>query len=133
MDTRLFPVTPEFFRDAINPWIAGCSSKAGRPPTLSHYRVLCAMMSVLRTGIPWRDLPTWYGPWNAVYQRFTRSADRGVWWKILRNLQRKQKRTLPIVLGDATTCKGHRHGGGFKGGSKPQGKIPPVCPPSSTG
>ena len=126
MDKRLFPVTPEFFRDTINPLIERCYSKAGRPPTISNYRVFCAMMYVLRTGIPWRDLPTCYGPWNEVYQRFKRSSDRGVWWKIILQLQRSKKLTLHIVLGDSTTFKVHRHGGGLKGGSKPQAKMLPV-------
>ena len=126
MDTRLFPVTPDFFRSTINPLIASGYSKAGRPPTISNYRVFCAMLSVLRTGIPWRDLPTCYGPWKEVYQRFKRSADRGVWWKIIRQLQRSKKLTLHIVLGDSTTFRVHRHGGGLKGGSKPQAQTLPV-------
>ncbi len=126
MDTRLFPVTPEFFQVTIKPLIDSCYSKAGRPPSISDYHVFCAMMYVLRTGIAWRDLPKCYGSWNEVYQRFKRSSDRGVWWKIILKLQSNKKLTLHIVLGDSTTFKVHRHGGGLKGGSKPKAKILPV-------
>lgn len=126
MDTRLFPVTPEFFKETIKPLIDSFYSKAGRPPKISDYHVFCAMMYVLRTGIPWRDLPKCYGPWNEVYQRFKRSSDRSVWWRIILKLQSNKKLTLHIVIGDSTTFKVHRHGGGLKGGSKPKAKIPPV-------
>lgn len=123
MDTRLFPITPDFFRIHINPLIESSYSNAGRPPKISNYLVFCAMMYVLRTGIPWRDLPKCYGSWNEVYQRFKRSSDRGVWWKIILKLQSNKKLTLHIVLGDSTTFKVHRHGGGLKGGSKQKAKT----------
>ena len=126
MDTRLFPVTPDFFKDHIKPLIDSCYSKAGRRPSISDYRVFCAMLYVLRTGIAWRELPTCYGHWNHVYQRLKRSADRGVWWKILYALQMDKKLTMNVVILDSTTFKVHRHGGGLKGGSKARGKIGPV-------
>ena len=125
MDTRLFPVTPEFFKENIQPVIESSYSRAGRPPSISDYHVFCAMLYVLRTGIPWRDLPTCYGHWHRVYQRFKRSSDRGVWWKIVLKLQSNKKLTLHIVLGDSTTFKVHRHGGGLKGGSKLKASTAP--------
>lgn len=33
----------------------------------------------MRTGAPWRDLPTELGQWNAVFKRHGRWADKGVW------------------------------------------------------
>lgn len=118
MDGRLFPVKPEFFNKHIKPLIENGYSKAGRPPKISDYYVFCAMLYVLRTGVSWRDLPSCYGHWNHVYQRFKRSSDRGVWWKILLALQGKKKLTMNVVIGDSTTFKVHRHGGGLKGGSR---------------
>jgi len=123
MDTRLFPVKPEFFKEHIMPLIKKSYSKAGRPPKISDYLVFCAMLYVLRTGIAWRDLPPCYGHWNHVYQRFKRSSDRGVWWTVLLALQGKKKLTMNVVIGDSTTFKVHRHGGGFKGGSKAKASI----------
>jgi transposase len=126
MDTRMFPVTPEFFNSSIKPLIDSCYSNAGRPASLSDYRVFCAMLYVLRTGISWRELPPCYGHWNHIYQRFKRSADRGVWWKVLSGLQKDKKLSLHVVMADSTTFKVHRHGGGLKGGSKAKAKIAPV-------
>jgi hypothetical protein len=42
------------------------------------------------------------------------------------HLQQGKKITMNIVLGDSTTVKVHRHGGGLKGGSKARASIAPV-------
>lgn len=117
MDKRLFPVSREFFDREIKPQIEASYIWKGRPPKISHYYVFCAMLYILRTGAPWRDLPSLYGNWNNIYQRFKRGSDRGVWWRILINLQQQKKMRLNAVLIDSTSFKVHRHGGGQKGGS----------------
>jgi transposase len=126
MDIRLYPVTPEFFKITIKPLIDSYYSKSGRPAKISDYQVFCAMLYVLRTGISWRDLPPCFGHWNHIYQRFKRSSDRGIWWKILLKLQSDKRITMNVVMADSTTFKVHRHGGGLKGGSKPKEKTRPV-------
>jgi transposase len=78
---------------------------------------------VLRTGIPWRDLPTCYGNWHTIYTRFARGSESGLWWHVLMRLQQSKRLTMRVVIGDSTTFKVHRHGGGLKGGSKPKEKI----------
>lgn len=120
-DTRLFPVSPEFFNTHIKPLVAAGYSRAGRPALISDYTVFCAMLYVLRTGIPWRDLPASYGHWHRIYQRFKRSADRGVWWQVLMHLQKGRTLTRCVVLADSTSVQLHRHGGGHKGGNRAQG------------
>jgi transposase len=40
-------------------------------------------MWIMRTGAPWRYLPSDYGKWNSVYVRFRRWAETGVWDAIL--------------------------------------------------
>lgn len=41
-----------------------------------HRPLLNGMIWRLRTGVPWRDVPERYGPWQTVYDRFNRwSAD----------------------------------------------------------
>ena len=117
MDTRLYPIAPEFFTATILPLIEGSYIWKGRPPRISHYQVFCAILYILRTGSPWRDLPTCYGKWPPIYLRFKRGSERGLWWRILMALQQRKKLTLNIVLVDSTTFKVHRHGGGQKGGS----------------
>jgi transposase len=40
--------------------------------------MLEAMLWILRTGAPWRDLPPEYGSWQTVYTRFSRWSQRDV-------------------------------------------------------
>ena len=123
MDTRLYPVSPEFFNKHIAPLITRQYSRAGRPARVSHYQVFNAILYVLRTGVPWRDLPKCYGYWHTVYLRFNKGRKKGVWWYILMHLQQRKKLTMRIVMGDSTTFKVHRHGGGQKGGTIVEGAI----------
>lgn len=44
---------------------------------------LNAVFWILRTGSPWRDLPSEYGKWGTVHQRFIRWRDKRIWEKLL--------------------------------------------------
>jgi transposase len=46
-----------------------------------------AVMWVLRTGAPWRDLPPHYGDWNNTHRRFCRWRDKGAWETLLEVLK----------------------------------------------
>ena len=58
----------------------------------THYRdhrtLLDAMLYRLHTGVPWRDLPERYGPWQTAYSRFRRWSRDGTWDRLLAALQR---------------------------------------------
>eukprot|EP01036_Dinobryon_divergens_P037251 gene37251-48699_t len=41
-----------------------------------------AVLWIVRTGCPWRDLPEVFGDWNSVFRRFSRWSAKGVWWRI---------------------------------------------------
>jgi transposase len=43
----------------------GCPAKDNR-------LIVNAILWILRTGSPWRDLPEEYGSWNSAYSRFRR-------------------------------------------------------------
>lgn len=92
----------------------------GRPPKISHYNVFCAILYILRTGIPWRDLPKAFGNWHTIYYRFTRGNEKGLWWNILLELQNKRLAKTNIVICDSSAFKYHRHGGGQKWGFNPK-------------
>jgi transposase len=63
------------------------SGPEGGHPWRDHRVMLNAMMWVLRTGAPWRDLPERFGPWQSAYDRFARFRKDGTLDKILRKLQ----------------------------------------------
>ncbi len=123
IDKRLYPISERLFDEKINPLIVGAYSPAGRPKKINNYQVFCAALYVLRTGNSWRDLPKVYGYWHSVYLRFKKGSDRGLWWKVLQELQRLKVVTINVVMADSTTMKVHRHGGGLKGGFKPREEI----------
>ena len=118
LNERMFPIDLESFNSVIEPIIQENYIWKGRPPKISHYNVFCAVLYILRTGIPWRDLPEIYGNWHTIYTRFSRWSEKGLWWKIIMKLQAQNLATIDIVLVDSTSFKVHRHGGGLKGGSK---------------
>jgi transposase len=52
-----------------------------------HRAMVNGVMWRLRTGVPWRDLPERYGPWQTVYHRFNALRRSGLLDRILERLQ----------------------------------------------
>ena len=69
-----------------------------------------AMLWVLRTGAPWRDLPSAYGPWKSVYTRFSRWSAQGVLAQLFEALARE--RDAEGYLIDATIVRAHQDASG---------------------
>lgn len=44
--------------------------------------IINAILWILYTGSPWRDLPEEFGSWKSVYTRFRRWAEQGIWEKV---------------------------------------------------
>jgi transposase len=68
-------------------------------------RVLNGIFYVLRTGIPWRDLPQQYGPYTTVYNRFNRWSKAGVWDRIMDAVV--DAHNGDIVMIDGTSVRVH--------------------------
>ncbi|MEU8913928.1 IS5 family transposase [Streptomyces nigrescens] len=71
----------------------------------------------VRTGVPWRDLPFEYGPWQTVYGLFRRWQRRGVWARLLTLLQARADAAGLIfweVNVDSTICRAHQHAAGAR-------------------
>ena len=83
------------------------------PTPKGHYSFLCGVLYVLRTGIPWRDLPRCFGAWHTVYTRFKRWSENGLFWFILTCLQQKKRVKMDFTWVDSTTIGLHRHGSGY--------------------
>lgn len=45
--------------------------------------IINAVLWLVKTGIPWRDLPEKYGKWNSIYKRFSLWQTDGTWELIL--------------------------------------------------
>ena len=70
-----------------------------RPHELSERMFVEAILYQARTGNPWRDTPSEFGNWLAVYRRFRRWERWGLWeqiWKHLQSLNAKPVRHLFI-------------------------------------
>jgi len=62
--------------------------KQGRPPKQPR-QMLNGMLWVLRTGAPWRDMPTRYGKWKTVHNRLTIWRRERVFDRMVEGLQAK--------------------------------------------
>ena len=60
-------------------------------------KILNAIFYVLRTGMPWRDLPERYGPYTTAYNRFNRWSSRGIWKRIFDTLASKSRDSLFLI------------------------------------
>jgi len=110
------------------------SDRAGEDVKLKDNRMMInAIIWVLKTGVPWRDLPERFGSWNSVYSRFYRWCKRGVWEKIFLELSKDQDNEEYMI--DGSYVRVHQHGAGGKGGPKnkesavPGEEIPPKSMP----
>ena len=79
-------------------------------------KIMNAIFYVLRTGMPWRDLPERYGPYTTAYNRFNRWSRRGIWGRIFDKLAAKSRDSLYLI--DSTIVKAHRAASGAKGGRR---------------
>ncbi|MBV8070980.1 MAG: transposase [Acidobacteriaceae bacterium] len=62
-----------------------CLGKPGDPGRIGGDNRLFveAVLWIVRTGSPWRDLPPWFGKWNSVEKRFRDWVKAGVFRRML--------------------------------------------------
>lgn len=73
-----------------------------------------AVLWIVRTGSPWRDLPEEFGKWNTVFKRFRDWARADIWQRLFDAVSNEPDMEYAMI--DATIVKVHRHGQGAKGG-----------------
>jgi transposase len=73
-------------------------------------RFINAVLWILPTGAPWRDLPADYGDWKNTHRRFCRWRDKGQWGRLLEQLI--QEPDMEWLMIDASHVKAHAHAAG---------------------
>lgn len=101
----------------VAPLLPGKPGDPGRPGA-DNRRFFEAVLWIVRTGAPWRDLDRRFGPWNSVFRRFRRWTLKGVFERIFSSLSDDPDMEYAMI--DATIVRVHRHGQGAKGGTQSQ-------------
>ncbi len=82
---------------------------------------------IMRTGAQWRDLPSELGGWNAVFKRFGRWAEQGMWEQVHGHFI--EEPDMEWLLIDSTVVRAHPCAAGArkeKGGQAEQALGPSV-------
>jgi len=97
----------------IEPHCLGKPSDPGRSGN-NNRRFVEAVLWIVRTGSPWRDLPAYFGKWNTVFKRYRDWVKADVFQRLFEACSDEPDMEYAMV--DATIVKVHRHGQGAKGG-----------------
>src|SRR5918996_5592095 len=106
--------------ERLRPMLPPQKPRSGRPAK-DHRIVLEGILWVMRTGAPWRDLPSRFGSWRTVSSRFYRWRSARVWDVILAELQRQAdadgRLDWSLHFVDSTVVRAHQHAAGAKSGT----------------
>lgn len=105
----------DYLWNKLEKLLPGSDGKVGRP-SKHNRRFINAVMWILRTGAPWRDLPDSYGDWKNTHRRFCRWRDRRVWEDILNAMIDEPDYEWLMI--DASHIKVHQHATGAIGGNE---------------
>lgn len=78
----------------------GCTAKDNR-------RFVEAVLWIMRTGSPWRDLPAEFGHWHRTYVRFSRWREKGVFERVAQVL--RGDANMEHLFIDSTIVRAHQH------------------------
>ena len=101
----------------LQPLLPPHKPQTGRPNS-DHRKLINGILWILRTGAPWRDLPTQYGNWRTVASRFYRWRKAGIWDQVLAALQaagdKEGELDWEVHFVDGTVVRAHQHAAGAK-------------------
>jgi len=75
----------------IEPLLPSSAGRRGHP-FRDHRQVVEGIIYRLRVGVPWRELPAQFGPWQTVWKRHRRLCADGTLSQILARLQAETER-----------------------------------------
>lgn len=99
----------------------------GRPRKWAGRAIVDGIRWRVRAGVPWRDVPDVYAPWQTLYRWFRRWQRDGTWARILAGLQTAADAAGKIgwtVSVDSTVSRAHQHAAGARRNGQLQ-KEPP--------
>lgn len=95
--------------ERIEPLLSGKASDPGCTAR-NNRRFVEAVLWVMRTGSPWRDLPAECGHWHRTYVRFSRWRESGVWERMATAMHGDAD--LEHLFLDSTIVRAHQHSSG---------------------
>jgi transposase len=103
--------------ERLQPLLPPQKPRTGRP-NKDHRTIINAILWLLRTGAPWRDLPERYGSWKTVASRFYRWQRAEIWPRILGRLQQQAdadgQLDWSLHFVDGTIVRAHQHAAGAR-------------------
>jgi transposase len=114
--------------------IKGClpSGKRRGPRRVDDRRVISGIIHVLQSGMRWQDCPEEYGPSMAIYNRWHRWSQQGVWQRMFNELSQIVGTHYENAI-DSTAIKVHRSARGKNGAkTKPSAQAAAAAQPKST-
>ena len=116
---RRYEVTDEQWAK-IGPLLPPERGRKARPARNNRVMVN-AMLWILRTGAPWRDLPSYYPPWKSVHCRFSRWAKQGIWQGALGHLTTAADKEGFLI--DGTIVRAHQDAHGARKGGRSRSGV----------
>jgi transposase len=101
--------------EVLEPLLPGRSGSWGGVAK-NNRQFINAVIWILRTGAPWRDLPPEFGGWKNTHRRFSRWRDKGIWEKLLEAII--DDPDFEWLMIDASHAKAHQHAAGAQGGNQ---------------
>jgi transposase len=80
---------------------------------LDDRKFLSAVAFLVRTGKPWRELPSHYGNWHSVYMRFRRWEQSLVWAEMWVEMDDRAHDVFSKVFFDKTDIESNLHVGNY--------------------
>jgi transposase len=99
--------------ERMSPLLPGKPEDPGRSGS-DNRLFLEAVLWMVRTSAPWRNLSATFGPWNTVFQRFRRWVQAGIFERLFQALSGDPDFEYALI--DGTIIRVHQHGTGAKGG-----------------
>ena len=76
-------------------------------PRVDDRRVLSGIIFINRNGLRWCDAPSEYGPPKALYNRWKRWSEKGIFARMMAGLAAEHGEKTTVMI-DATYLKAHR-------------------------